>query len=311
MADVQPNTDTVMAGIPQSVAEQGAEADRLLAEMQQAEPPQGDDGKTQTAPETRDKPQQPIDDKLDERYRTLKGKYDAEVPRLYQAMRERDAQIAALTAEISRIAAQNNTSAPTTTTQDQQHKRIDPERFNDWGDEFKDLARENNAMAEKVSTLEATLAELKGDTTATREERFYADLQKSVPSFTQLNEDRGFIDWLAQPHPYLGIPRQALLDQAAAKFDAKKAAAIFNEYLSGQSHSRPNPTVRKDLKSQVSPTSRAPTQSDIAPTGRIFSQAEVSKLYDDERRGLFAGREAEFAAQEKEIFAAQREGRIR
>lgn len=311
MSDVQPNTDTALAGIPTAVAAQGAEADRLLAEMQ-AQPPQGEE----KAPETREaQPAQPTtqqpDDKLEERYRTLKGKYDAEVPRLYQAMRERDAQIAALTAEVSRLAGQSNTSAPDKGTVKDPQKRIDPERFNDWGDEFKDLARENNAMAEKVSTLEATIAELKGDTAATREDRFYADLQKAVPNFSQLNEDRGFIEWLAQPHPYLGIPRQNLLDQAASRFDAKKAAAIFNEYSPGQPTSKPSPATRKDLESQVSPSSRAPAQGDITPKGRIFTQAEVSKLYDDERRGLFVGREAEFAAQEREIFTAQREGRIR
>jgi hypothetical protein len=43
----------------------------------------------------------------------------------------------------------------------------------------------------------------------------------------------------------------------------------------------------------------------------IYSRADIAKFYDDKRRGLYAGRNADADNFEADLTAAQREGRIR
>jgi hypothetical protein len=44
--------------------------------------------------------------------------------------------------------------------------------------------------------------------------------------------------------------------------------------------------------------------------GPIYTAAQIAKLYDQKRRGAYAGREAEWARLEVDIFRAQHEGRV-
>ena len=46
------------------------------------------------------------------------------------------------------------------------------------------------------------------------------------------------------------------------------------------------------------------------PSGQIYTRAQIARLYDQHRRGAYAGREAEWARQAADIIAAGQEGRI-
>jgi hypothetical protein len=48
-----------------------------------------------------------------------------------------------------------------------------------------------------------------------------------------------------------------------------------------------------------------------APGKRSWTGAEITAFYDQLRRGLWRGREAEFAAIERDMLTAQAEGRFR
>jgi hypothetical protein len=48
----------------------------------------------------------------------------------------------------------------------------------------------------------------------------------------------------------------------------------------------------------------------VSANGPIYTGAQIAKLYNQHRRGAYAGREAEWARQEDDIIAAGREGRI-
>jgi hypothetical protein len=48
------------------------------------------------------------------------------------------------------------------------------------------------------------------------------------------------------------------------------------------------------------------------PTDKpIYTRPQIKTLYEQHRRGAYLGREAEWTRIEADIFAAQREGRIR
>jgi len=60
---------------------------------------------------------------------------------------------------------------------------------------------------------------------------------------------------------------------------------------------------------------RAEHQGQAPPVARgtakpFYTRERVAELYDDHRRGAYAGREKEWSQIENDIFAAQREGRI-
>jgi hypothetical protein len=43
----------------------------------------------------------------------------------------------------------------------------------------------------------------------------------------------------------------------------------------------------------------------------IYTRAQIAQLYELHRKGAYAGHETEWARQEADIFAAQKEGRVR
>ena len=57
---------------------------------------------------------------------------------------------------------------------------------------------------------------------------------------------------------------------------------------------------------------RSPQRSrnTAAPSKRTYTRAQIQQLYEQHRKGAYAGREAEWNRIENDIFAAQREGRV-
>jgi hypothetical protein len=60
---------------------------------------------------------------------------------------------------------------------------------------------------------------------------------------------------------------------------------------------------------QVAP-GRSRSSQPSARNQRTYTTADISKFYDDVRKGVFRGREEEKGRLERDIFSAQQEGRI-
>lgn len=147
----------------------------------------------------------------------------------------------------------------------------------------------------------------------TAKQEFFAALGQRIPNWEAINADQRFHNWLLTPDPMTGIQPQTYLENAQQSLDVDRTTAIFNTYLSAtgappQAQSRTAPT--SELEQQIAPGRSLTAPAPSANEARKWTRAEVKKLYDDKLRGLFKGREAEFATLEKDFFAAQREGRI-
>jgi len=68
-----------------------------------------------------------------------------------------------------------------------------------------------------------------------------------------------------------------------------------------------------DLGTLAAPGRAKPASGDSqVPADKPFiTRAQISKFYDDKRRGFYAGREAQAAQFEADLTVAQREGRVR
>ncbi len=264
------------------------------------------------APEVAALPQPVVrDEPWEQRFNVLRGKYDAEVPILHRRVHALEAELQAAQARAeAAMRAPEPTVAPVV---DQKDVEAFGEDLVGMVDRVAKTSMSQTAkeLAAKTAAMEARIAEmteqLKGTSTqlaATAEQAFFSDLTKMVPNWAQVNKDAGFLAWLAEADPIYGVPRQQALVAAQRRLDTDRVAAVFNAYTGGSALA-----PRKDpLDSMVSPKG-ASTVAPAAAEKPVFTQAQVSKFYDDGRRGVYSA--AEYSRIESLINAALSEGRIR
>jgi hypothetical protein len=147
-------------------------------------------------------------------------------------------------------------------------------------------------------------------------QEFMAALTEQVPNWEQVNGNARFHEWLLSPDPMTGIIRQVYLEEAHKSLDLPRVVAVFRAFLGGSatgaqtqvSGGRKAPSG--DLQSQIAPGRSLSSPAPSANEARRWSRAEIQKLYDDKLRGRYVGKEADFTALERDIFAAQSEGRV-
>lgn len=134
------------------------------------------------------------------------------------------------------------------------------------------------------------------------EQSFYEQLSIVVPEWAEMNNDPGFVEWLNQIDPAAGVSLLALLRDAEAKMDVRRAAVFFNTYKREKSAAaRPSPTAQPQTMRPDVP------QPHVA---RTYTVAQIEQHFQDRQRGKFRGREKDADAIEAEFMIAQREGRI-
>jgi regulator of replication initiation timing len=315
--------------LPRAVQQQVEEADALVAQLNGTQPVNPDTGEPivtepQPAPEPQPQPisQEPEpkpavpDETWEQRYHSLKGKFDAEVPRLYAQVREMNDQIKQLVADNAVLKAQPaapTTPAPAKTLITEQDK----EAFGTDLIDLIDRATEQKLAGsrELEAQLRAEINELKGKLGNVSERQVVSDkdryetaLAAAVPDWQALNVDQGFLNWLAEVDPVYGMPRQYALTNAYEALDATRTANIFNQYKKSIA---PAPQSKANLQSQVAPTrsrtSPAPTNPNVDK--RVYTQQDIDAFYSEWRRGLID--EAQAVQIENDIHAATTEGRIR
>jgi len=321
--------------LPKAVQDQLDEADRLAAELS-GEKTEGDN-LTETDPnnlarensdpdpqletvvsnEPKHEPDPVPDSKWEAKYHTLKGMYDAEVPRLHTQVRELNTQVQTLIGEVERAKVQN-------VQQENVESLITEQDKEAFGPDLIDLIE--RATASKVSTLQARESELVteikqlkaqlGDVTERQvvsdKDRFLSGLTNQVPDWETLNTDQGFLNWLQEVDPIYGLPRHAALTNAYEAGDVVRVATVFNTYktLVGAPKQTNKSKANQELQRQVAPTrSRSSAPPADSQNQQVYSQEQIAQFYDEWRRGLIDNDEA--VSIEKQIHAAITEGRIR
>jgi hypothetical protein len=313
--------------LPKAIQQQVEAADAMVAQMGGQTPPgetdvdpDNPDGALpaepdaqNVSPEPKPQPQVP-EETWQAKFFTLKGKYDAEVPRLHAQLRELNTQVQQLMTEAAARAQAPVAPEPAKTLITEQDKEA-------FGTDLLDLIdRATEAkiagFRDREAKLQAEIAELKGkvgrvDETvgSSAKELFIDRLAKQVPDWEAMNTDQGFLAWLAEVDPVYGLPRQAALNSAYEALDAGRTAAIFKQYKSMTAPAAPQnkPNLQRQVAPTRSRTSPAPATS--AGDKRVFTQGEIAQFYDEWRRGLID--ETDAVRIEQEIAAASVEGRIR
>lgn len=312
------NTESVEAEATAAPTEETGEvveevqADRVDEQAAQSEPEE------QTASDTQD------DKTLEQKYKTLQGMYNAEVPRLHADKRELAGRISQLEQLLSTasqpapIQAEPETPASLLTEQD----------IEDYGDSIDVMRRvsqeETNAANNRIAQLERTIQQMQSNVmprveqlsqqqAQTNEQSFWSALEASVPNWRDINTQPEFQNWLLEIDPLTGISRQTYLEDAQSNFDVGRVANFFTSWegMNGVSRAQQEKASSKSqLEKQVAPGKGKSASAPAVNSDQTYTPTDIAQFYDDIRAGNYKGQDKERARIERDIFAAQRDGRI-
>jgi hypothetical protein len=279
-----------------------------------------------------------------QKYNVLQGKYNAEVPRLQNTVRDigerlrnTEHQLTATQNLLASLGEQRATApaAPTQATPPVRQSLIKDEEVREYGADLIDVvrrvAREEQAallpeIDRRVTPVKQRVEQVVQATEAAGVRQAQSDrqtvlnmLNDQVPNWLDMNSDQGFLGWLDQKDPYAGKERGELLKQAFEAHDGPRVVAFFTGYL--KEHAVVTPPVaptapaapkapQRQLEQLVAPgTPKTGTTGTQDGSGkRVWTRAEISAFYGGRMQFKDAAHKKEV---EKDIFAAQREGRIR
>lgn len=289
--------------LPRAVVEAERKAEEALNRLKS--PPQQTANEPAPPPQDAPPPPPPApapntgDEPWEARYRSLHGKYNAEIPRLNAALKERDAEMQALREEVEALKAAKD-----------RQSLVKPEEIQEFGEPLVDLIRraareEVGAKDQEIAELKSQLKSIKSTSEQSVESTFYEKLAAAIPDWMTINDDPEFHSWLAEHDELTGYQRQELLLQAEKRKDAGRVARFFDAFK--KTKSKTQVAAVDSLESQVPPvTSRA----DAPPPGKkIWTRGEIADFYARDKRGEYSVEKS--AAIEKDIQEAVRERRVR
>lgn len=334
--DENPNAADVAAKAAQD------EIDNLLNEVEapkdpDAKPPadvtelhpKPEGGDPETPPAAEPKPER-IDWK--QKYSVLKGKYDAEVPRLSQDVRDANSRITNLEDKITGLATQTIVEEPAASRTD-----FTPEEVADYGEDLLDVigrkARmiveteylpQMNKLNSEVSTLRTQLGETGQKVGKFETNEVFAQLDATVKDWRTINTDPVFHEWLDQTDPYSGQTRKDLMLNAFNRKNAHQVRAFFNGFMQENAavvtpSADPQPSGQGgtqgstlNLGDYIAPgTPKSGGDIGAPKEKRIWTNKEIGAFYSSVQKGHYKGRPDDKVRIEADIVAATREGRIK
>lgn len=259
-------------------------------------------------------------------YKSLKGRFDKMEP----AYRDLSNTVTNLQNVIASLQA--TPSAPTTVAPSPV-KLITDKEVEDYGQDLLSVvgkrAREElspevaflkNQVADLSKQMEGVNARVGNDARS----NLLVTLDRDLPNWRDLNENPEFISWLGLPDVLSGAIRHELLKVAFERNDALRVKAFFNGFLASEAAGTPAPGAGPNSQAPGTPAAhkvpleafaapgRAKTAAASVPAEKpIITRAQITDFYAAKAAGKWRGREAEADANERLIFEATRDGRIR
>lgn len=316
-----------MAKLPKQVQAQADAAEAYDKQMQPTEPQeptpvepvaQVQEPTTPVVPVT---PQVP-DPQWEQKFRSLQGIFNKQVPELQAKVRE-------LTEEINRIKEQKTTAPQQPEPDERLVTDKDSESF---GADLVDLARrvsreeygkERKAYQKEIAELRSQLqqastkvSEVQDATQRSTFDQFLDKLSNKLPDWKKIQDTEDCQNWLGTRVPGTDVDWNYALQRAANRMDIDGVLEIFGEFFNKYpAHNPVKPVVndaRSELEKQVSPSKPRGGSGPAAPQAkRIYTGEEYSAESMKQMRLEKAGKLKEAAVIEQELNAALMEGRVK
>ena len=250
-----------------------------------------------------------------QKFDSLQGKFNAEVPQLYQKLKEQETALAKLTEQVQ-------TRAETPTPDDNTRDSKDVE---DYGADLVDMV---NRKAESIArkAVAAEIAKLRGEFGAVQEQvgqvsnqvyqsesdKFWTGVMNLVPDWKQIDADPNWIAWLDTTPEFAEDTYRELASKAIAKGDAQKIANLVTKWRGPQEAAPQAPVqpsqAQAELRRQVAP-STAKSSNPPPQGGKVWSMAEYEAAMDVRNVRRLGQKEADRLEAEANLAVA--EGRVR
>lgn len=259
--------------------------------------------------------QKPEPDEFKQKYNTLKGKYDAEVPRLHQQIRELNDKMKAM--EALHSAAQAQPVKP----KERVSLVTDADRA-EFGEELLDVQRRvakevsseyEDRLAQQEQVIRELQAKLHQTGNQVGEMSFAQRLRAAVPDFDKIDADERWVAWLNEYDPMLRGPRRELAQVAFNNGDADSVAHYVNLFKASLNAEEPTKQARQvELEKQVAPNRSAhPVKQSAGREAKTYTEREVQNAWNKIRVMNSRGQYDDAAKLEAELTAAYIQGRVR
>lgn len=321
-----PAKGEVKMELPRQVEEAANIAEELMQGIQQAPQQEAQEETVQTQEETVEENETseeqdvPHDDdvqelrKFKDRYLSLKGKYDAEVPRLHQELREFKQSV------FERLAPQTPKEEP----------KVENDKVvkfkEEYGEEFVENLREllkaevDPLIRSNVSQVEQQVANVEDTQVKAAQQNFASYVDSKVEHnwreiaqvFNEMAYDQPvsnpkIAEFLAKPDPSGYYTNFDLVKIFNDNWDGDKLVNVFNSYY----EQAPKPKPKNNLVQDAMVAPSRSTQN-VAPTASdktIWTRDAIAQFEKDDRMGKYSNEESQ--AKWNDLLAATAEGRIR
>lgn len=257
----------------------------------------------------------------EKRYKTLQGMYNADTVRLRAENQQLNQRLTQMEQLLSSLSA---SPAPAYAAD---KKLITDKDIEEYGDSIEVMRRVSEesltARDNRIAELEHMIRQMQISVlprveqvaqkqAVSSEQSFWAELSAKVPNWRDINADQGFLDWLMEVDPLTGVARQNYLEDAQRSMDVYRVANFFNAWQGNGSQqvAQPPRSAVSELDRQVAPGRSRNGNGPAASQSKTYTRADITKFFDDVRKGVYRGKEADRDRIERDIFAAQREDRI-
>jgi hypothetical protein len=256
--------------LPKGIAEMEAEGMRKWNEIYGNK-----DGK---ASEVATKPEEKIQHQFD----VLKGKYDAEVPRLAIELAETNKRNAELQGQLDEAKKLKEEPKPPEGEEKIKILQEDyPDIYEGASSLMKQLITEAKGdFSKDISEIKKDVKEVRGETGRTQKQLFLDALDGDPEvgkEWRSINQDDGFISWLQNKAPYGGKKMHDLLMDDWNGMDVEATLEFFKDY--------------KKIKKVTA----------VKDESEIITPDKLMKFADEVARGLWKGRDKEREAEEKRL----------
>lgn len=266
------------------------------------------------AEEPTDEPQVEADD-FKQKYNTLQGKYNAEVPKLHQQLRQLTEKLNAF--EQAQEEKQKTESAKPrervsyVTDADREEfgeelidvqRRVAREVAQDYEERFEKQEAIIKALQKKLDNTGAQVGEMS----------FSQKLQVLVPDFAQIDNDPKWVEWLNEYDPMVRGQRREIAQAAFNNGDAEAVADYVKLFKQQMSGGEPVNNRQAELEKQVAPNRSVTNgKKSASREARLYTQKEMDNQWNKIRTLSSRGKYDEAEKLEAELTSAYLEGRVR
>lgn len=267
--------------------------------------------------ESKSTPTEPVvpEETWQQKYKTLKGMYDAEVPRLHAELRDLKSTVESLRrATETKPAEPAKPAEQTKLVTDADVEAFGPDLIEVQRKVAREVAAEFRAELDSLKAENAELRKQIGDTgNKVTEASFETRLHRLVPDFDAVNTDPAWIAWLEEVDPMLRGPRKLAAQTAFTNGDAEGVAHYVSLFKAATAPAAVEPATQKteELERQIQPSRSASATPTPSPKGRVYTTADINRMFKQVADLGVRGQLDEARKLEAEIDAAYMDGRVK